>query len=307
MKMTEEQAQAVINALNQAFDATIQKAQSRPPLETSELILDLSVARPRNNPFPVSFPFTTIYIEETNNPLANIFFIANDNVSIEPATRLSLKDALRFPNGVRKAFLYWDAQPGRTIKIKFYVTAQIELGSTFLTNQSQTQNINIGAATFALDGLTAVYSFAVGAAAPNTVFGAPSLVLHEASNNTLTPDGVSGNRWTVPKGFTARLVAAEMQLGATVLAPFPILLRARAIPAGGAPYVSDAAMIAASTNPCNLEFTTNAANSRNVVFPASDAGVFDEEQMIGFSTTTNITAWSGKMAIMFRLTPKVRS
>jgi hypothetical protein len=143
-KFTNEQIQMITDGLSRAFDANIAQAQSDTPREIQTLELDLSKARKRSDALKVSFPFTSLFIQEASSVDSKIRIIPNSNDDSQSDLTLQLKDNFSLPNGVSSAFLYWDEQPDTKMVLKFFVTAKFSSGQLILNQNSVVNEYKVG-------------------------------------------------------------------------------------------------------------------------------------------------------------------
>ena len=120
-KMTPEEARAIVMQAQNVFDASIADQQRTSPKEIQSLPLDFSVARTRSNAMKVSFPFKSVLVEQATDLNTYIYLIPISNDSGNDPIRLGTKDIYKNEFGFRECYIYWDAQPSKTILLKFFV------------------------------------------------------------------------------------------------------------------------------------------------------------------------------------------
>lgn len=233
MKMTPDEAKNAIALLNQAFSANIALQQQGSTQEVGEQVIDLSIARTRENALEVSYPFISLRVEQATDGDAFCNCILNTRNDFQKSILLKLNDTLEVDRGIRKVYLHWDAQAGKSMVIKFFTTARVRSGSLVLNQKAQTIK-TIGDVSAPLDGQFLELVFGIGNIPAsstffslNNTFGNHGIFCTSTKKyyeettirETDTPAYISCFR--VPSGFQAEIVSAEFdvitQIGSVVL------------------------------------------------------------------------------------------
>ena len=93
--------------------------------------IDLSVARSVNNALKISVPFKSVTVEAATDSTCKIYLGLGDNTldALQDAKELKANDSFDFERFVGSAFLFWDAQAGKSLKLVFSTTGSFKPGS----------------------------------------------------------------------------------------------------------------------------------------------------------------------------------
>lgn len=211
IKLRPEQAEAIVNALNEAFDANVSQSQASAPNEINTWTKDLSVAVERSAAISVSFPFTSIYVEDATDSQTYVRCIPYSNDSSQQDVMLKKNDTFQFDRGVSKVFLYWPAQAGKKIVIKFFVSSKFTSGSTINDDVSVPVTVGAGYATGEMDGFTREVSLVYDIGG-NTY---SSLDIRDPQNNTasaVTINTVARTGYIIPAGYYAEVMGLSLKI-----------------------------------------------------------------------------------------------
>lgn len=258
-KLSPSQAKAIVSAISEAFDAQITTGQQNPPNEINTLVLDLSVARDRSNAREISFPMTSIYIEDATDINTQVQIIPYAKDEIQQDVTMKKNDSFVFNNGVSKVFLTWPAQAGKKIVLKFFVSSKFTSGSLIIDQLSVPSNVEMGFGRSDLDGFTRQikmrYEYGNGGMRIiNDIEDA------QANNGAFTMGATPLTYiWKVPAGYYAELIGLQLKILTALTAGGEIYLGA--IPNGGS--VTDGSL--GITNTIGFVFdSANVAGDYNV-------------------------------------------
>lgn len=110
-------------------NAEIFRGSTEQPFEVQVVELDLSTARTPENPYPIKFPFKSVFIREATDSVVNVDFQVQTQDSYQGKITLKLNDSLVFGQQVSNGFLSWEAQSGKTMSLIFFVSAEFRSGS----------------------------------------------------------------------------------------------------------------------------------------------------------------------------------
>lgn len=110
-------------------DAEIFRGLTERPFEVQVVELDLSTARTPENPYPIKFPFKSVFIREATDSVVNVDMQVQTQDSYQGKVSLKLNDSLVFGQQVSNGFLSWEAQSGKTMSLIFFVSAEFRSGS----------------------------------------------------------------------------------------------------------------------------------------------------------------------------------
>lgn len=132
--ITPDIASAILSKLREAAQASIFEGNTQKPFAIQTLVIDLSVARDVANPFKVSFPFKSVYVQDATDNNVIIQMQPNTNDSFQSTLQLKKNDSLMLGDPIASAFLSWSAQSGKTITLQFFVNAEFRSGSQISVN-----------------------------------------------------------------------------------------------------------------------------------------------------------------------------
>lgn len=216
-KMTLEEAQSILKSQNQDTQANLINQESNTSQEVNELVLDLSIARDRNKALEISFPFHSLRVEEATDSDTQVRMLINTNADFQKNILLKLNDVLNIDNGIRKSYLYWTAQSGKSIIIKFFTTAKVSSGSLVLAQSSNPPILSIGHGSSPMDNTTFHLNFSCSiptlAVLDFTAYAGIILAINDSSYNNGTLNyfaSIINGHFKVPVGYTAELIGAEI-------------------------------------------------------------------------------------------------
>lgn len=126
--------------------ASLRRSEAERPFNLQLIPLDLSTAN-RGNPFRVGAPFRSIALVTASDPSVaiNLAIHTKDESSLNNAVPLRLRDSISFPNDIKDAFLFWDAQAGKTASILLCLDGEFKSGTQISQNAGGI-SINTGSA-----------------------------------------------------------------------------------------------------------------------------------------------------------------
>jgi len=128
-KLSENDVQNIIQAMNQSFQAQLQYANSGAPFEVKKLTIDLTTAQLETAPLKIGFAFTSLYVVSASDTSSNVQMKVDTRDSYQDSFDLFKKDSLEFPGPKKEAYIYWEAQANKTMEILFFVTGRFKPGS----------------------------------------------------------------------------------------------------------------------------------------------------------------------------------
>lgn len=119
----------VLKDFESSNSAFLDRANREKTTQGHRVVLDLATARDVNNPFEVSFPFRSVFVEQASD--ANTFFYLkpSNREDMQKPFRMGLKDSWSLPYQLPRCFLHWSAQPGKTVELVFFADAEFRSGS----------------------------------------------------------------------------------------------------------------------------------------------------------------------------------
>lgn len=127
--LTTEDTQAIINAAETLKKAKIFESGTQRPFAIQKFTLDLATARLEENPFKISAPFTSIFVEDATDSGTEIFLKPNAQDKFQSPIKLRDRDSLTFEYPINEAYIHWDAQTGKEITFVIFVDAKFESGT----------------------------------------------------------------------------------------------------------------------------------------------------------------------------------
>lgn len=115
-------------------DAEIFRGSTQQPFEVQVVNLDLTTARTPENPYPIRFPFKSVFVRTATDSSVSLDLRVQTQDSYQGKASLKLNDSLIFGQQQASAFLSWDAQSGKTMSLIFFVSAEFRSGSQVSQN-----------------------------------------------------------------------------------------------------------------------------------------------------------------------------
>lgn len=127
--LTPELMREILIQGEQIRRAKIFEGNTNSPQNIQKIVIDLSTARLETNPYKISFPFRSVYVESASDVLANIFVKPNTQDSVQSFFKLKANDSWASDDPISTAFLHWDAQPGKSLTLVFFTNSEFRSGS----------------------------------------------------------------------------------------------------------------------------------------------------------------------------------
>ena len=207
-----EVAQLLLNQLQHNYDSKVKAAQANPVDEIKTIVLDLSNEVTRESPKKISFPFKNMRVEEASDLDTFIRLIPESEDMGRGDILLGLRDDFNSEYGFSKCFLYWKAQPGKKVVLKFFTTSKVTSGRLVLDQQGLAET-SLGFATAPMDGLTIKLfnddiNISSTRAFPMRSMNPPSLNVGTMNFGAAN----LGDLFVVPLGYTAEILGIELEI-----------------------------------------------------------------------------------------------
>ena len=127
--LTPESVANLLSALASSDQAKIFQDNTEKPFKVQEIFVDLSSERNEADPYAINVPFKSLYVQEATDTFANVRIRLGSNDSHQSKFKLRQNDVWvsEYPNA--KAFLSWEAQPNKTMRIVLFVDSEFRSGS----------------------------------------------------------------------------------------------------------------------------------------------------------------------------------
>ncbi|NJM09524.1 MAG: hypothetical protein HC883_01090, partial [Bdellovibrionaceae bacterium] len=127
---TRTQSADLVDAMNRPDEARIAYQRSERLVHCHKIeLLDLSTARLRSDPVEVAFPFKSVFVEEATDVNTYVSMLLGSREAHQDSFKLKLNTSVEIDYPVNKAYLFWDAQPGKSILIKAFPEARFRSGT----------------------------------------------------------------------------------------------------------------------------------------------------------------------------------
>lgn len=127
--LNQQNTQAILNMADQIKKASIYEGTTQKPFEVQSVTINLDSARLFTDPYPISFPFKSVYVSAASDVSATLNLIPQTQDSYQSAIPFKLNDSWSVDNPIAKAFLNWTAQTGKTITLHFFIDSEFRSGS----------------------------------------------------------------------------------------------------------------------------------------------------------------------------------
>lgn len=127
--MNNDLAKAILSLAREQQDAHIFEGNTDSPMLVQVETIDLSTEKLETDPKPIGFPFKSVYVQDATDVYVSINMKLLTNDSLQGKFSLKKNDSFANDFPLSKAFLSWDAQPGKTITIIFFLKSEFRSGS----------------------------------------------------------------------------------------------------------------------------------------------------------------------------------
>lgn len=104
------------------------------PFEVQTLTLTLTTAKTTEDPYPINFPFRSVFIRDATDASVSVKLKPSTRNSYQSTIDLRLNDSWGKDRPISSASLSWDAQSGKTITLVFFVESEFRSGSQVSQN-----------------------------------------------------------------------------------------------------------------------------------------------------------------------------
>lgn len=176
------------------FYASVRSTSDTIPFRQQRIVLDLTTAASRGNPYKIGFPFTALRVETATDNDVNVRLSLNSDTDqqIDNYTKLVKNDSMEFSSPQYNGWLTWTAQSGKSITLILYVDVAFRSGT-------QTSTLSGGVVISAGSGMTPQTSVSVATTATlifassssrykNTIQNLGSNDVYISGVNTVTDD-----------------------------------------------------------------------------------------------------------------------
>lgn len=118
-----------LEQLEAASKARIFQGNTQKPFGIQKLVIPLDTERLETDPYKLNFPFRCLYVKATTDSSVEINFKPNAQESFQSAVPMKLNDVFDNDFPVSSGIFYWDAQPGKSITLIFFLHSSFRSGS----------------------------------------------------------------------------------------------------------------------------------------------------------------------------------
>lgn len=127
--MTAEAANSIVSDITNKRNAEIFLNTQQAPFTTQAVTFDLSSAVTRAQAKVIGFPFKTFYVQDATDTNVVLSTVVNSNDEVQSPFKIRKNDVWSGDQVTNKMFLFWDAQPGKSVTIIFFTNAEFRSGS----------------------------------------------------------------------------------------------------------------------------------------------------------------------------------
>ena len=127
--MTTDAAAAILSAVINKKNAEIFRNTKDLPFSVQTITFDLSTAVIQTQPKKIGFPFKSFYVADATDTNVSISMKTNSNDETQSAFPIKKNDSWESDEIVNSAFLFWSAQPAKSITLVFFTDARFRSGS----------------------------------------------------------------------------------------------------------------------------------------------------------------------------------
>lgn len=204
--LTEDSFRAILDDFYKADKASIAQSNSNTPFELKTITIPLDNEVARTSAYRIGFPFKSLYVAQATDANVTVNFVPDSNDIYQDAVPLSNKDSLTFDTAKGEAYLYWGAQPAKTITLCFFIRGQFKSGSYL------TQAIGSSASSLTLRNPVTVNTSATLVASSNatrtamTLYNSGATDCYIGNSTVTTSNGIllaSGERVKITQNISA--------------------------------------------------------------------------------------------------------
>ena len=167
-----QDASDLVAAASRLDRARIADQSATRPFSVQQIVLDLSTACDRTQPYRIGFPFKSLFVQDASDVFANVSCVLGSNDSLQSPFKLKHNASIEMDHPVNEAFLFWEAQAGKSMTLIAFVEARFRTGSQISVS---------GGGVSINDGSTATLSSATLAATTATEIAAADTQRKKAS------------------------------------------------------------------------------------------------------------------------------
>ena len=132
--MDRQVASAVLQDQRAQDQARIFEGNTQKPFGIQKVVLDLTTAQLETQPFRVTFPFRSLYVQEATDGNVYVYFKPETDNSYQSPVKLFLKDVLKGNYPIAGGSFFWDAQSSKSITLLFFTELDFTSGSYVQTS-----------------------------------------------------------------------------------------------------------------------------------------------------------------------------
>lgn len=129
MENNSDAQRALLQRVGEVDQASIAVKKADRPQTIFKIELDLSQAKDELEPYPIRFPFKSIFLAKSTDPSVEIYVKPITTDEYQAAFPLGYKDSWAESEVIPKAFLHWPAQPGVKVILYVFTSAEFRSGS----------------------------------------------------------------------------------------------------------------------------------------------------------------------------------
>lgn len=129
-KLSNDDADLIASNVYDKFNAQLNLANRNAQSNVKKIYIDLSVARLDSNPFIISFPFKSFYIQDGTDGIALIEMKLYSRDLGYDSIKVRRQDSMVFGSAVNACYLSWASQTGKFLELIFAIDIEIKSGST---------------------------------------------------------------------------------------------------------------------------------------------------------------------------------
>ena len=126
--MNKDVAAAILQDAVDKLRAGIYVGNTQKPFKVQKVVVPLDTAKLETAPLKFNFPFRTLYIQEATDSSTVIKFKPGAQDSYQSDFNMRSNDSWSDNDPTTEAIFFWDAQPGKSITLVFFVDSEFRSG-----------------------------------------------------------------------------------------------------------------------------------------------------------------------------------
>jgi hypothetical protein len=126
---TPENVALLLRAADELNQARVFEGQTQKPFQVQKVVIDLSTARLPTQPYKISVPFKSLYVQDATDIYSTIDVQVGTQDSLQSVFSIKKNDSWNSDYPISECYLSWAAQSGKSITLILFTNAAFNSGS----------------------------------------------------------------------------------------------------------------------------------------------------------------------------------